>query len=71
MVVKMKKRIRIYWNNGIVFGWSHCPASIIIHIGFMLIDIPVKIRDIVKMVNNGTWPKNRLWIVRYAKFKGD
>lgn len=65
------KRIRIYWINGIVFGWSHSPASIVIHAGFMLIDIPVKMRDVVAMVNNRTWPKNRLWVIKYAKFKGD
>ena len=65
------KKTRIYFNNSIAFGWSYNIASITLHIGWVLIDIPIETRDVVKMVNNGTWPKNRLWIVKYAKLKGD
>ena len=58
--------------NGIVFGYRVLCGCILIRIGYITIDIPVKNhKDFIKRINNGMWPKDRVWIVKYAKLKGD
>lgn len=64
-------KLRIYFSSGIAFGWKHHANSLTIYFGWILVDVKTKFhRDYVKRINDGMWPKTRLWIIKYCKFRG-
>lgn len=57
------------WSNGISFGVVHWASGNAYHIGPLIVKIDKPMSpDFVKQVNTGTWPKDRLFIVKYASF---
>lgn len=59
----------IFWfTNGIAFGKIHNCGDITYYCGWLIICKKTKHHyDFVERINDGTWPKEKLWIVKYSK----
>lgn len=57
-----------HFTSGITFGKSYNCASITYYVGWMILSKKTKYHhDFIRRVNNGTWPKDKLWIVKYGR----
>ena len=58
----------LWFHNGITFGRVYNPKDITYYCGWLIICKETKFHhDFVKGINMGTWPKDRLWIVKYSQ----
>ncbi|KKM19033.1 hypothetical protein LCGC14_1659710 [marine sediment metagenome] len=58
----------LWFTNGIVFGKAYHCANICYFIGWLIVSKKTEYhKDFIKRVNNRTWPKNKLWIIRYGR----
>lgn len=61
-------RYTFWFTNGITFGHKHNCGHITYYCGWLIVGKETKYHeDFVKQINAGTWPKHKLWIVKYGK----
>lgn len=57
-----------WFTSGIAFGHSHDVSSMIYYCGWLKIRRKTEFHtDFIKRYNEGTWPKPKLWIVKYKR----
>lgn len=60
-------RYTLWLTKGIAFGHKHQCSSIVYYVGWLIISKHTKFHtDFIKRVNDRTWPKTKIWIVKYG-----
>lgn len=58
----------LWFHNGISFGRIYNCADITYYCGWLIVCKKTKYHhDFIERINNDTWPKAKLWIVKYSR----
>ncbi|KKM28206.1 hypothetical protein LCGC14_1567050 [marine sediment metagenome] len=59
----------IAWlTSSISFGKIHNAGYNAYYLGWLIVTVKIKFHhDFVERINAGTWPKRKLWIIKYGK----
>lgn len=59
-----------HFTNGIAFGKKYNCGDITYYLGWMILRKRTEYHlDFIKRINNKTWPKGWMWIVKYQKVR--